>query len=100
MPAGRCEAVLHVSEDSARFPRALDRFHALLQQETARLAHEPRHRRPGRRRAVAVLNEQAGRNTGVRGRIVAKWRLDCLSPGCRAAAGTRLTPDRQALPPS
>ncbi len=35
--------VLHVSEDIARFPRALDRLHALLQQEMARLSHEPRH---------------------------------------------------------
>lgn len=35
-------SVLHVSEDIARFPRALDRLHALLQQEMARLAHESR----------------------------------------------------------
>jgi AcrR family transcriptional regulator len=38
-------SVLHVSEDIARFPRALDRLHALLQQEMARLSHEPRHTR-------------------------------------------------------
>jgi TetR/AcrR family transcriptional regulator, transcriptional repressor of bet genes len=38
-------SVLHVSEDIARFPRALDRLHALLQQEMARLAREPRHTR-------------------------------------------------------
>jgi AcrR family transcriptional regulator len=38
-------AVLHVSEDVARFPRALDRLHALLQQEMARLSHQPRHTR-------------------------------------------------------
>ena len=36
-------SVLHVSEDIARFPRALDRLHALLQQEMARLSHQPRH---------------------------------------------------------
>lgn len=38
-------AVLHVTEDIARFPRALDRLHALLQQEMARLAHQPEHTR-------------------------------------------------------
>ena len=38
-------SVLHVSEDVARFPRAQDRLHALLQQEMARLSHEPRHTR-------------------------------------------------------
>jgi TetR/AcrR family transcriptional repressor of bet genes len=36
-------SVLHVSEDIAGFPRPLDRLHALLQQEMARLAHQPRH---------------------------------------------------------
>src|SRR5690606_21523949 len=36
-------SVLDVSEDIARFPRALDRLHALLQQEMARLSHDPRH---------------------------------------------------------
>jgi TetR/AcrR family transcriptional repressor of bet genes len=36
-------SVLHVSEDIARFPRALDRLHALLQQEMARVSHQPRH---------------------------------------------------------
>jgi TetR/AcrR family transcriptional regulator, transcriptional repressor of bet genes len=38
-------ATLHVSEDIARFPRALDRLHALLQQEMARLSDEPRRSR-------------------------------------------------------
>ncbi len=38
-------SVLHVSEDVARFPHAQDRLHALLQQEMARLSHEPRHTR-------------------------------------------------------
>ena len=38
-------AVLHITEDIARFPRALDRLHALLQQEMARLAHQPEHTR-------------------------------------------------------
>jgi AcrR family transcriptional regulator len=36
-------SVLEVSEDIARFPRALDRLHALLQQEMSRLSHDPRH---------------------------------------------------------
>jgi TetR/AcrR family transcriptional regulator, transcriptional repressor of bet genes len=35
----------NVSEDIARFPRALDRLHALLQQEMTRLAAEPRRTR-------------------------------------------------------
>ena len=34
-------AVLHVSEDVARFPHARDRLHALLQQEMTRLSHRP-----------------------------------------------------------
>ncbi|HWK90394.1 MAG TPA: TetR family transcriptional regulator C-terminal domain-containing protein [Longimicrobium sp.] len=38
-------SVLHVSEDVARFPHALDRLHALLQQEMARLSQQPRHTR-------------------------------------------------------
>lgn len=38
-------SVLHVSDDVARFPRALDRLHALLQQEMARLGHQPLHTR-------------------------------------------------------
>ncbi|HET7460403.1 MAG TPA: TetR family transcriptional regulator C-terminal domain-containing protein [Longimicrobium sp.] len=38
-------SVLHVSDDIARFPRALDRLHALLEQEMARLGHQPRHTR-------------------------------------------------------
>lgn len=38
-------SVLHVSDDIARFPRATDRLHALLQQEMARLSHQPRHTR-------------------------------------------------------
>jgi TetR/AcrR family transcriptional regulator, transcriptional repressor of bet genes len=37
--------VLHVSEDVARFPHARDRLHALLQQEMARLSHQPEHTR-------------------------------------------------------
>jgi TetR/AcrR family transcriptional regulator, transcriptional repressor of bet genes len=36
-------SVLHVPEDVARLPGALDRLHALLQQEMARLSHQPRH---------------------------------------------------------
>ena len=36
-------AVLHVSDDVARFPRGMDRLHALLQQEIARLSHQPDH---------------------------------------------------------
>jgi TetR/AcrR family transcriptional regulator, transcriptional repressor of bet genes len=38
-------AVLHISEDIARFPHARDRLHALLQQEMARLSHQPEHTR-------------------------------------------------------
>jgi TetR/AcrR family transcriptional regulator, transcriptional repressor of bet genes len=38
-------SVLHVPGEIARLPRALDRLHALLQQEMARLAREPRHTR-------------------------------------------------------
>ena len=38
-------SVLHVSADVARPPHAHDRLHALLQQEMARLSHEPRHTR-------------------------------------------------------
>jgi AcrR family transcriptional regulator len=38
-------SVLHVSDDVARFPRAMDRLHALLQQEMARLSDHPRHTR-------------------------------------------------------
>jgi AcrR family transcriptional regulator len=36
-------SVLHVPEEIARLPGALDRLHALLQQEMARLSHQPRH---------------------------------------------------------
>ena len=38
-------SVLRVSEEVARHPRAQDRLHALLQQEMARLSHEPRQTR-------------------------------------------------------
>lgn len=38
-------AVLHISDDVARFPQARDRLHALLQQEMARLSHQPRRTR-------------------------------------------------------
>ncbi|HEU4456705.1 MAG TPA: TetR/AcrR family transcriptional regulator [Longimicrobium sp.] len=38
-------SVLRVSDDIAHFPRALDRLHALLQQEMSRLSHQPRHTR-------------------------------------------------------
>lgn len=34
-------AVLHISDDIARFPYARDRLHALLQQEMSRLSHQP-----------------------------------------------------------
>jgi TetR/AcrR family transcriptional repressor of bet genes len=34
-------SVLHVSQEVARIPRALDRLHALLQQEMARVSAEP-----------------------------------------------------------
>jgi TetR/AcrR family transcriptional repressor of bet genes len=38
-------SVLHVSDEVARIPRALDRLQALLQQEMARLSQQPRHTR-------------------------------------------------------
>lgn len=38
-------SVLRVSEDIERFPGAMDRLHALLQQEMIRVASEPRHTR-------------------------------------------------------
>jgi TetR/AcrR family transcriptional regulator, transcriptional repressor of bet genes len=38
-------AVLHVSDDIARFPHPRDRLHALLHQEMARLSHQPEHTR-------------------------------------------------------
>ena len=38
-------AVLHVSEDIAAFPLPMDRLHALIQQEMARLSHQPEHMR-------------------------------------------------------
>ena len=38
-------SVLHVSEDVARFPLALDRLQALLQQEIDRVSHQPDHTR-------------------------------------------------------
>lgn len=38
-------SVLHVSDEVARLPRAMDRLHALLEQEMARLSHQPRHTR-------------------------------------------------------
>jgi TetR/AcrR family transcriptional regulator, transcriptional repressor of bet genes len=41
----RGTAVLHVSDDIARFPHARDRLHALLEQEMARLSHQPEHTR-------------------------------------------------------
>jgi TetR/AcrR family transcriptional regulator, transcriptional repressor of bet genes len=38
-------AVLHISEDIASFPHVRDRLHALMQQEMARLSHQPEHTR-------------------------------------------------------
>jgi TetR/AcrR family transcriptional repressor of bet genes len=38
-------ALLHISDDVARFPHARDRLHALLEQEMARLSHQPEHTR-------------------------------------------------------
>ncbi|HUH12240.1 MAG TPA: TetR family transcriptional regulator C-terminal domain-containing protein [Longimicrobiales bacterium] len=37
--------VLRISDDVARFPHARDRLHALLQQEMARLSHQPQQTR-------------------------------------------------------
>jgi TetR/AcrR family transcriptional regulator, transcriptional repressor of bet genes len=38
-------SVLHLPEEITHLPRALDRLHALLQQEVARFAREPKHTR-------------------------------------------------------
>ena len=38
-------SVLTISDDIASFPRALDRLHALMQQEMTRLSHQPEHTR-------------------------------------------------------
>ena len=38
-------AVLHVPDEVARIPGALDRLHAILQRELARLADQPKHTR-------------------------------------------------------
>jgi AcrR family transcriptional regulator len=38
-------AVLSISEDVASFPHARDRLHALMQQEMARLSHQPQYTR-------------------------------------------------------
>jgi len=38
-------AVLHISDDIARFPHPRDRLHALLQQEMSRLSHQPQQTR-------------------------------------------------------
>ena len=38
-------SVLHVSDDVARLPRAMDRLHALLRQEMMRVSHQPRQTR-------------------------------------------------------
>jgi TetR/AcrR family transcriptional regulator, transcriptional repressor of bet genes len=38
-------AVLRISDDVAHFPNARDRLHALVQQEMARLSHQPEHTR-------------------------------------------------------
>jgi AcrR family transcriptional regulator len=38
-------SVLHISDDIAQFPHARDRLHAILQQEVARLSHQPEHTR-------------------------------------------------------
>ena len=38
-------SVLRVADDVARIPLALDRLHALLEQEMARLSEDPRHKR-------------------------------------------------------
>ena len=56
--------VLHVSDDIARFPRALDRLHALLQQEMTRVSHQPE-----RTRLFLEFWALGARNEDVRVRI-------------------------------
>jgi TetR/AcrR family transcriptional regulator, transcriptional repressor of bet genes len=68
-------ATLHLSEDIARFPRALDRLHALLQQEMARLTHEPRR--------IRLFFEF--------------WALGALQPPIRAKIGAELERYRAAF---
>jgi TetR/AcrR family transcriptional regulator, transcriptional repressor of bet genes len=60
-------AVLHISEDIARFPHARDRLHALLQQEMARLSHQPEHTR-----LFLEFWALGVRDDGIRGRISAE----------------------------
>jgi TetR/AcrR family transcriptional regulator, transcriptional repressor of bet genes len=68
-------SVLQVSEDIARFPSALDRLHALLQQEMTRLARDPRHTRL----------------------FFEFWALGARHPEIRARIGAELSRYRQAF---
>ncbi len=60
-------AVLRVSEDIAHFPRALDRLHAVLQQEMARLSHDP-----DRTRLLLEYWALGAQHPGIRTRISAE----------------------------
>ncbi len=60
-------AVLRVSEDIAHFPRALDRLHAVLQQEMARLSHDP-----DRTRLLLEYWALGAQHRGIRTRISAE----------------------------
>jgi TetR/AcrR family transcriptional regulator, transcriptional repressor of bet genes len=57
-------AVLHISEDIASFPKVRDRLHALIQQEMARLSHQPEHTR-----LFLEFWALGARDAGVRARI-------------------------------
>jgi TetR/AcrR family transcriptional regulator, transcriptional repressor of bet genes len=59
--------VLHISEDVARFPHARDRLHALLQQEMARLSHQP-----DQTRLFLEYWALGARHEGIRNRISAE----------------------------
>jgi TetR/AcrR family transcriptional regulator, transcriptional repressor of bet genes len=56
--------VLHISEDIASFPHVRDRLHGLMQQEMARLSHQPEHTR-----LFLEFWALGATNAGVRARI-------------------------------
>jgi TetR/AcrR family transcriptional regulator, transcriptional repressor of bet genes len=56
--------VLHISEDIASFPHVRDRLHGLMQQEMARLSHQPDHTR-----LFLEFWALGATNAGVRARI-------------------------------
>lgn len=68
-------SVLHVSDEVARLPGGLDRLHALVKQEIARLSHQPRH--------VRLFLDY--------------WALGARHEGIRARIGTELERYRAAF---